>query len=367
MSGEDDGADKPHEATPRKLDEARRKGDLPRSADLTAALAMAGFLCLVLLPGGWVPMKLGELAVSLLDHPDSLGPLLLGGGTALGGTILNAVIAAMAPILIVPGALVIAALIALRGLVFAPEKLQFKAQRISPIANAKNKFGLSGLVEFAKSSIKLAIYCLLLWLFLWARMPDLVITIEQSPGQASVALMRMLAEFMALVVLIMLAIGGLDYLWQVFDHRRKQKMSHQELREDHKQAEGDPHLKQERRARAAGYASNQMIADVPRAAVVIVNPTHYAVALAWAPGSAGAPVCVAKGTDDTAARIREVAREAGVPIHSDPPTARAIFATVPLGAEIAPELYQPVAAAIRFADTMRAKARARGTRRGKGC
>ena len=110
-----------------------------------------------------------------------------------------------------------------------------------------------------------------------------------------------------------------------------------------------------------GPVLTQMMADVPRADVVIVNPTHYAVALTWSRQPGAAPVCVAKGVDEIAARIREIAAEAGVPIRSDPPTARALYATTDLGAEIAPEHYRPVAAAIRFAEMMRKRAR-RGTR-----
>ena len=119
-------------------------------------------------------------------------------------------------------------------------------------------------------------------------------------------------------------------------------------------------MKQHRRARAQEIAMSQMIADVPDANVVIVNPTHYAIALKWDRLSGGAPVCVAKGTDHIAARIREVASDAGVPLHSDPPTARALFATVDIGQEIPADYYRPVAAAIRFADSMRAKARQKG-------
>lgn len=364
MSQGDDGADRPHEATQRKLDEARKKGDIPRTGDLTAAAAAAGFLGLALLPGGWVPPRVAELGAALLERAEALGPEMLGGGTAMAGTVVAGVVSAMAPALLIPGVMVILVLVALRGLVFAPEKLMPKLSRISPLSNAKNKFGPSGLVEFAKSTVKLAIYAALLWLFLHSRLPRLIGTIGQDPRQATLEMLGMMVEFMALVVLIMLVIGGLDHLWQVFDHRRRQRMSHQELREDHKQAEGDPWMKQQRRQRAMELATNQMLADVPKAAVVIVNPTHYAVALKWSPGDQAAPVCVAKGVDEIAARIREVATEAGVPIHSDPPTARALHATVKIGAEIAPDHYAPVAAAVRFAEAMRIRARARGRTRG---
>jgi len=360
MSGQDDDSEKPHEATPRKLDEARKRGEMPRTSDLTAAAAAAGLLLITLLPGGWAPARLGALGMGLIDRAEQWGPALLGGGTAMGGTIMQQVGVALAPVALVPALSVLAVLFALRGLVFAPQKLEPKLSRISPLSNAKNKFGPSGLMEFAKSTLKLTIYGTVLWLFLRARLPDLLSALGQSPGPVTMLMLRMMAEFLAYVVAVMVGIGVIDHLWQLFDHKRKQRMSHQELREDHKQAEGDPHLKQQRRQRATEIATNRMLTDVPAAAVVIVNPTHYAVALKWQAGSNGAPVCVAKGTDEIAARIREIAQENGVPIHSDPPTARALFAATQVGMEIAPEHYKEVAAAIRFADDMRQRAARRG-------
>jgi flagellar biosynthetic protein FlhB len=140
---------------------------------------------------------------------------------------------------------------------------------------------------------------------------------------------------------------------------RKHRMSHKEMRDEHKQMEGDPHMKQERRQRAIDIAMNKMLADVPDADVVVVNPTHYAVALKWDRKRGTAPKCVAKGVDEVAAKIREIAAENGVALHSDPPTARAIHASVEVGDEIRPEHYRAVAAAIRFAEALRKKARRR--------
>ena len=132
------------------------------------------------------------------------------------------------------------------------------------------------------------------------------------------------------------------------------------MREEAKQSEGDPHMKAQRRSRAEAIATNRMLLDVPKADVVIVNPTHYAVALKWSRTRGSAPVCVAKGEDELALRIREIAATARMPVHADPPTARALHATVAIGREIAPEHYRAVAAAIRFADRMRKAARAPG-------
>ena len=162
--------------------------------------------------------------------------------------------------------------------------------------------------------------------------------------------------------LIAVAVAGIDLVWQRFDHARRLRMSFQDLREETKQSEGDPYVKAQRRSRGEAIATNRMLLDVPKADVVIVNPTHYAVALKWSRARGSAPACVAKGEGEVALRIREVAETAGVAVHSDPPTARALHATVEIGREITPEHYRAVAAAIRFADRIRRAARERGGR-----
>ena len=354
---EEDTGEKPYEATPRKLEEARERGDLPKSADLTATAAMAGLLALALLPGGWVLTRLGALAQNMLEQADPLSAQLLGGGTAITGGLIWAMILAIAPAFVLPAVFVLATLIAIRGLVLAPEKLEPKVSRISLVGNAKQKFGPAGLFEFAKNAVKLAVYCGLLWGFVVLNLDPLLATVGQGPGQAAGALVRMMLWFTVLLVVVMAVIGAVDYLWQIHDHATRQRMTHKELMDEFRQSEGDPYLKQERRQRAQEIAGNRMLDDVPRADVVIVNPTHYAVALKWDRGRASAPICVAKGVDEMAARIRERATEAGVPLHSDPATARALHASVEIGAEITPEHYAPVAAAIRFSEAMRGKAR----------
>ncbi|WP_209427075.1 flagellar type III secretion system protein FlhB [Pararhodobacter sp. SW119] len=360
MSQGDDESDKPYEATPRKLEEARKRGEIPKMADLTATAAVGGFLLLALLPGGWMPLKLGELGRGLFDYADGFSRLLLGGGQGAFDLLMGQIAIALLPAFLLPVAAVLGVLLAFRGLVFAPEKLKPKASRLSIVQNAKQKFGLSGLFEFAKSTVKLVIYAAVLWMFLAARLPRLMATMQQSPGQVVAEMMRLVVEFLVIVVLIMALIGAIDFFWQRYDHLRRQRMSHQELREEYKQSEGDPHMKQARRQRAQEIATNKMLIEVPKADVIIVNPTHFAVALKWDRSSPGAPVCVAKGVDQVALKIRELAQDAGVPIHSDPPTARALHSGVEIGQEIAPEHYAPVAAAIRFAEAMRLKARGRG-------
>jgi flagellar biosynthetic protein FlhB len=248
-------------------------------------------------------------------------------------------------------------ILAQRAMVFAPSKLQFKLSRISVVANAKNKFGLNGWFEFGKSFAKLLLYSICLGLFLNARLPEIIGSVA-GHGRGVAAMMgRTCIEFLILALLIATVIGAVDAVWQHFEFRRKHRMSRKEIMDEAKDAEGDPHLKQQRRARAQAVASSQMMAEVPTADVIIVNPTHFAVALRWSRAKGAAPVCVAKGVDEIAATIRRVGQESGVPIHSDPPTARAIHATVEIGEEISEELYAPVAVAIRFAEDMRRRAK----------
>ncbi|SIO49830.1 flagellar biosynthetic protein FlhB [Rhodovulum sp. ES.010] len=352
--------DKQHEPTQKKLDDARKKGEIASSNDLNTAAAYAGFALTAFGLGAASLTALGDLGAGLLARADKIAPMMLDGhGTApVGNVMAHAGLAAL-PWLALPGLAALAAILAQRSLVVAPEKLMPKLSRISPLSNAKNKFGRGGLFEFAKSAVKLSLYTVLLGVYLSAHIEEMLGTMHLSPGMAAARMGRMAAEFMAVVVAIAGSIAAVDYFWQVLEHRRKNRMTHEELKDEVKQSEGDPHMKQQRRQRGMDIATNRMLTEVPDADVVIVNPTHYAVALKWDRATPGAPVCIAKGTDEIAARIREVAAASGVPMRRDPPTARALHATVEIGEEILPEHYRAVAAAIRFAEEMRSRARGR--------
>lgn len=359
MSGGEDEADKEHEASQQKLDQARKDGDIPRSVDLQTAAATGGFLIGLMALGAWAVERAGSAGMQVLDQADRLSTLVVTGG---GGPVMGVILALAGPplalVLIAP-VLVLGLLLATRGLVFAPTKLMPKLSRISVLATAGQKFGLEGLVEFGKSAVKMLVVSAILYAFLASRLEDILASLYLSPAISAALMGRMVIEFLAIVFLIQLVLGGVDYLWQIFRHRQRHRMSRKEMMDEFKESEGDPHLKSARRQRAQEVATNRMLADVAGANVVVVNPTHYAVALKWDRAKGGAPICVAKGVDEIAARIRERAAEHGVPIHRDPPTARAIHAVVEIGQEIRVEHYRAVAAAIRFADAMRRKARQR--------
>ncbi len=356
MSEEDQQSpgDKPYEPTQKKLEEARRKGERPRFTDLTTAASYAGLLLAgVALGADSIGSATGAMA-GLMAAADRLAAAAPDGrGDALLWPLWSALAAPLGIWFGLPALAALLALAAQRGLAFAPDRLEPKLSRISPLATAQQKFGADGLFEFAKSAAKLTVFAVLLLVLLSAEMERILLTVRLPPAQAVAALAVLLVKFMALTVVATAIIGVADALWQHASHLRQNRMTRKEMADEQRESEGDPTFRQTRRQRAQELAMNRMLDDVPDADVVVVNPSHFAVALKWSRLPGSAPVCVAKGVDEIAARIRERAAGAGVPIHRDPPTARALYATVEIGREVQPEHYRAVAAAIRFAERMR--------------
>lgn len=358
MSEQSEDSDKQYEASAKKLEDARKKGEIARSADLNTAGSYAGLLLVMIAMAPSSIMALMGVLQILLAQAGDLGVLFFSGAAPMTGGLLLSLAAPLSVWFLVPAIFALFSVLLQRAFLFTPSKLAPKWDRISPISGIKNKFGAQGLFEFAKSSAKLVIYCLVLGIFLTLQIDRLIGSAQLAPGQIMVVLGRKLIALIAIVLLIAVCLGGLDYLWQYAHHLNKNRMSRKEMMDELKQSEGDPMMKQQRRQRGQEIATNRMLTDVPKADVVIVNPTHFAVALQW-DGGHNAPVCLAKGVDETAMRIREAAQDAAVPIHSDPPTARALYADVAIGEEIRPDHYKAVAAAIRFAEMVRKKAGSR--------
>lgn len=359
---EEDPDDKPFEASEKKLLDARKKGELVKSTDLIAAGSYGGLtLGLLAIGAGTLSQAAGTMQ-ALLRNADSLAAeLFSGGGSTVSLTLILGTVGALGLWFLIPMAGALTSILLQRALVFAPTKLEPKLNRISILSNAKNKFGRDGLFEFFKSTIKLVIFTVLLGLLLLWELDEIVALAAQPVSAIIVFIFFLLLEFLALTLVVTALIGGVDYLWQRAQHLRKNRMSRQEMTDEAKASEGDPQSKQYRRQRAVEIATQQMLADVRDSSVVVVNPTHYAVALKWDRFSPHAPIVVASGVDHVAAAIRERAQEAGVPIHRDPPTARALHATCRLGDEIPRDQFKAVAAAIRFAEAMRKKAKGRST------
>lgn len=349
--------DKQFEPSQKKLDDARARGEIAKSVDLTTAAAYGGFALAITVGGAMTLQAFGQTSMVILGQSDRLAPMILARGAPPVAGMFAAYGMGILPLVLAPTLAVFAILLAQSAFLFAPEKLAFKLSRISPFEAAKQKFGLDGLIEFLKNSAKMVIVAVILGIQLMADAPEVLGSMSLEPAAIMSLLLGMFQNFVFLVLMIAAVFGVVDYLWQRARHMKQNRMSRQEMTDEIKDSEGDPQVKMLRRQKGQEIATNQMLSDVKGADVIIVNPTHYAVALKWNRTKGAAPICVAKGVDEIAAKIREKAAAAGVPLHSDPPTARAIFATVDLGAQILPEHYRAVAAAIRFAERMRKRAK----------
>lgn len=350
---EDKQDEKPFEPSERKLQKAREKGDVPRSTEVNVlAMYLGSWLVLTVGAGfavtQWLAMATRALGVE--GWP-------AGSAFALASSLGQYTWLVLCALLLVPVAAILAGLIAQRGLVFSVKKIAFDPKRLNPVKNAAQKFGGSGLMTFGISLLKAALICMGGWYLFAALLDRLAASAMGSDVQWVTWLGELLGKVLMMAIAISAVLAVIDLLWKRHEYLRKNRMTRKEVDDEQKDSEGDPHLKAARRQRAVDIAMKQMLADVARADVVIVNPTHYAVALEWKRGSGRAPVCLAKGTDDVAARIRDRAREHKVPIYSDPPCARALHATVQIGEEIRRENFAAVAIAIRFAESMRKKAR----------
>lgn len=355
VSEEEKGADKPYEASRRKLEEARKRGDIARSQDALAFLQLAVFLGAIYLLFAQVMWPLTQDISRYLATGFERGFTQKFDGDL--GQSLMWCLRLASVVFLVPLAVMLIALIATQQMVFAGEKLRPRSDRISPVANFKKKFGLSGLVEFLKGLAK--VIALSALLFIWVKEShsrfDLSATLEDRPMLANFLSVTLAWLWQVLGVSLVFAV--LDVLWQRHQHAKSNRMSHKEMKDEHKNEEGDEFIRQQRRARGEEIATNRMLHEVPKSTVIIVNPTHYAVALAWSGGQREVPRCVAKGVDQTAFRIREIAMQSGIPIYSDPPTARDLYATVKLGAEIEETHYRAVAVAMGYAKRIEQMAR----------
>ncbi|MBA4804282.1 MAG: flagellar biosynthesis protein FlhB [Brevundimonas sp.] len=348
-----EGADpesKTEEATPRKLAEARKKGDVAKSPDVASALSLLGAAAVILMAGGVFATSMAEQLLPFIAAPHTLmGGLDAGAGVEIGGRALWAA----APFL---GALMLATILggaggnlAQSGLIFTGEKLKPEWSRVNPLAGFKRIFGPDGLVQFVKTFLKLLAVGVICWLVLRPHVRELENLAAMHPA-AILPLARDLAVALLGAALVFLAFtAGADYLWQRYRFAERMKMTKEEVKEDYKQSEGDPHVKARLKQIRAQRSRQRMMQNVPKATVVVTNPTHYSVALRYEPDQGdAAPVCVAKGVDALALRIREVAREHEVPVVENVPLARALYAAVDVDETIPREHFEAAARVIGF-------------------
>ncbi len=347
MADERDDAERTEEATSKRLDDAEKKGDVLQSAEAGHfAMLSAGLAALMVIAGVTAP-HFGMRLAGFFDHAAEM-PLDATAGVGL----LAEVGRDVAYLIGVPLLLLVVTAIGHHRLqhpiVFSTEKLKPDLGKLSPIKGLGRIFSRRGLMEFVKGILKLAAVGTGAVMAVLPLAGHLVETVGMDPrALGGVIVAAGLRLFLgALAVLAVIAVG--DYLFQRFERLRRLRMSRQEIKDENKQAEGDPAVKSRQRQLGRTRARRRMMAAVPGADVVIVNPTHYAVALKYHAEAMRAPKVVAKGVDLVARRIRDLAEESGVPILSNPPLTRALYAAVDIDEEIPPEHYRAVAEVIGF-------------------
>lgn len=335
------------EATPKRREEARKDGQIPRSQELTMAMVLLGSALLINMAGPMLGGRilslfgfgLASIASAPLDANGSIAMLRAMGWRTLGTIVIWA--ASLAGI-----ALFIAGVQA-RG-IFTTKPLEPKLERLNPGSNAKRIAGIQSWAELVKSLFKLLIVTVAVRGAIVAAWPDTMALAEQGPMSFLFIVKKYSVKLLMTAGLCYLGLALFDYLWQVWRHEQQLKMSREEIKQEMRQSEGDPLVKQRMRQMGRALARRQMFREVPKADVVITNPTHYAVALVYDPLVAPAPIVVAMGQRKVAERIKAIAKESGVPMIENKPIARALVAKAKVGQMIPSELYLAVAEILAF-------------------
>ncbi|MDH2380911.1 flagellar biosynthesis protein FlhB [Bradyrhizobium sp. CER78] len=347
----DDTEDKTEDPTQKRLDEALEKGDVVKSQEVNTWFIIAG-ATLVLSTfsgsiGGGILMPLRNLiANSWMIRTDGAGLL------QLTQTLGYAVIAAIGVPFLMLALAAVAGNMIQHQLVWSGEQLKPKFSKISPAAGFKRLFGKQAVANFLKGLFKLIALGVVMVMVLWPDRMRMESFLRVDPAELLPAITSMTVHLMAAVVAILAAVAIADYFFQYRTWFERHKMSLQEMKEEFKQSEGDPHVKGRIKQLRVQRAKKRMMAQVPKASVIITNPTHYSVALAY-DRSMSAPICIAKGVDVLAFRIREIAKEHDIPIVENVPLARALYATVDIDKEIPVEHYHAVAEIIGYVMRLR--------------
>lgn len=340
------------QATPKRREDARKKGDVARSRELTTMGVMlcgSGALALLAQPigGGIVAGFTDSLVTERAKIMDAhYGPQALA-EAGLGA------LSALAPFFVVVVAAALLSSVALGGWAFSVQALAFKAERLSVIKGVKRIFSLKSLNELLKAVAKFAVVATAAIIWLWVSAERLLGLGTQSTGVALGAAGELLLQSLILLSASLALIAMVDVPFQLWDHAKKLRMTRQEVRDEQKDTEGRPEVRSRIRQLQQEVATRRMMEAVPEAAVIITNPTHYAVALAWDQERMSAPRVVAKGRDLVAARIRAIGEQNDVPLFSAPPLARALYASTRIGQEIPAALYAAVAQVLAYVFQLR--------------
>jgi flagellar biosynthesis protein FlhB len=358
VAEERDDSQQTEQPTQKRLDEAHEHGDVVKSPEVSAFVLLLGGTFTILMLGGSTSRSLAGAMRIYLEQPDQIAVTTTSDVMALAAHVTTTLGLVLAPVFALMMAFALAGHVLQARPSFTLDKIKPDFSKLSLISGLKRMFGLEGWMNLVKGLAKMGVVGLAVWTQVWPERTMLQSVLDQSPMGVMDDMSRLLTKVLIAALAALAAIAAADYVLQRYRFFQRNKMSKQEIKEEYRQNEGDPHIKAKIRQIRQERAKKRMIAAVPEATVIVTNPTHYAVALKYEQGKTAAPVCVAKGVDALALRIREVAKAHDVPVVENPPLARALYAAVEVDEVIPQEHFKAVAQVIGYVYRLTGKIRA---------
>jgi flagellar biosynthetic protein FlhB len=354
MSDDQDDSQKTEDPTPKKLEDARRKGQVPLSREVNNWMMLFAGTFVILALG---PSMMKDLLFTLRTYLEMSHELpMMPGGMKI--VVMDALMDVL-KILALPLMLFIAAAFLgpylQIGPLFAPEILKMDISKISIFKGFGRLFSMKSVMEFVKGILKIGIVSVVGYMILLPFYGGVEHMVGLPIEQMLIELKALVVRLMMGILVVLFVIAGIDLVYQRYEHFKKMRMTKQEVKDEYRQSEGDPHVKAKLRQLRQEKARARMMQSVPDADVIITNPTHYSVALKYDPATMEAPIVLAKGVDELAMRIREVAKEHDIIIFPSPPLARVLFDTVDIDEAVPPEHYKAVAEVISYVFKLKGK------------
>jgi flagellar biosynthesis protein FlhB len=346
--------EKTEQATPKKRQEARKKGQVAKSPELPGAFILLFSFMAFMMFGGFMKERMFKLLSGTL-HDYMLMDVTAANIMPMFNHLLTEMLVLLAPIFMIAVVVAVIGNYLQIGFLLSGEGFKMKFSKLNPIEGAKKLFSMKSLVDFLKTLLKLGIIGYLVYSSLWGERENLLVLAEipLTDLMSHVASLTVALGLKIGIALIVLAI--FDYMYQKYEHEKNLKMSKQDIKDEYKKSEGDPQIKGKIKEKQRRMALQRMMQDVPKADVIITNPTHFAVAIKYETGKMDAPRVLAKGTDFVALKIREVAKQNGVITMENRPLARALYDQVEVGQSIPAELFQAVAEVLAYVYKIKGK------------
>lgn len=340
--------EKTEKATPKKRSDARRKGQVLKSQDVTSAIVLLAMFIFIYFLAGSMRDGLMAFLKQFFIHNINIETLTIDSTMALFDRALIEMAYLIVPIMIVASVAAIAANYFQFGLLFTTEPLKFDLTKMDPIKGMKRIFSLKAIVELLKSSLKILFIGGVTVIIVWTNLPNVLELAFKSPWDTLATVGRLVGIMGIAASLMLLVISMLDWFYQKYDYEKNLKMSKQDIKDEYKNSEGDPLIKSKIKQRQREMAMRRMMAEVPTADVVITNPTHYAIALKYDDESMDAPRVIAKGTDFIAQKIKLIAKENDVVMVENRPLARAMYEQVEIGDQVPEQFFKAIAEILAY-------------------